>query len=94
MELIGWMTQSKDRKQQQLAFLAPFLDDAEVRDETANPKMFEGPYAGFTFPKLAVQDMAAMQCAFLLGMPDVPDASWSKEQWAKLRARVQKALQP
>ena len=37
MELIGWMSRSDGRKKQQVAFLAPFLDDPEVRDPAANP---------------------------------------------------------
>ena len=40
------------QRQQRLDFLASFLDDAEAPDVKANPKMFDGPYAGFTFHRL------------------------------------------
>ena len=62
MELIGGMTRREDRKKQQLAFLSAFLDDAEVRDVAANPKMFSGLYAASNFPNLTVRDFAAMDC--------------------------------
>jgi hypothetical protein len=51
MEFLNPMnyTHLGDRQRtQRLAFLAAFLDDAEAPDVAANPKMFEGPYAGFT----------------------------------------------
>ena len=73
---------------QRLDFLASFLDDAEAPDLTANPKMFDGPYAGFTFLRLEVRDLAAMEIASILGMPDQPDRTWTPEQWKKLRNQV------
>ncbi len=77
---------------QRLSFLATFLDDDAVRDEKADPEKFIGPYAGFTFPSLAVRDLAAMQIASLLKLEVEPRPDWSQEQWTKLRQQVQAAL--
>jgi hypothetical protein len=77
---------------QRLAFLAAFLDDAEAPDVKSNPKMFDGPHAGFTFHRLAVRDLAAMEIASLLKMPDRPDRTWTPKQWKKLRNQVKEGL--
>jgi hypothetical protein len=79
-------------RQKRLAFLAAFLDDPEAPDVKANPKLFEGPHAGFTFRRLAVRDLAAMEIAFILEMPDHPDRNWTPQQWEKLRRKVRDAL--
>jgi hypothetical protein len=96
MEFMNYMRKSNienDRQRQQcLKFLAAFLDDAEVPDVKANPKLFDGPHAGFTFRRLAVQDLAAMIIAALLGMRDRPDMNWTPEQWKELRNRVKEGL--
>lgn len=95
MEFMNWMSYSflEGRlRQQRLEFLAAFLDDAEAPDVKANPEMFSGPYAGFTFTRLTVQDLAAMEIASILGMPDQPDRNWTPEQWEKLRTQVKQAL--
>ena len=65
------------QRKQRLKFLAAFLDDAEAPDCEANPKMFSGPHAGFTFTRLAVRDLAAMKIASILEMPDQPDRNWT-----------------
>jgi hypothetical protein len=75
-----------------LAFLATFLGDSAVRDEDSNARMFEGLYAGFTFPRLAVRDFAAMQIAWILKIDVEPEPEWTKKQWSKLRERVREAL--
>ena len=75
-----------------MAFLAAFLDDAEEPDVKANPKMFEGPHAGFTFARLSVRDLAAMKIASILEMPEQPNKDWTAEQWEKLRVKVKQAL--
>jgi hypothetical protein len=96
MEFLNWMTSRKwegRQRQLRLDFLAPFLDDAEAPDLEANPKMFDGPHAGFAFPRLTVRDLAAMQIAYILRMPDRPDWDWTPKQWEKLRTRVKQALQ-
>jgi hypothetical protein len=80
------------QRQQRLDFLAAFLDDAEAPDVTRNPKMFEGPHAGFRFRRLEVRDLAAMEIASILGMPDRPDMTWMPERWKKLRAQVKGRL--
>jgi hypothetical protein len=80
------------QRQQRLDFLAAFLDDAEAPDVKGNPKIFEGPYAGFTFRRLEVRDLAAMQIASILGMADEPDTTWTPEQWRQLRKRVREPL--
>jgi hypothetical protein len=95
MEFMNWMAARHlgDRqRQQRLDFLAAFLDDAEAPDVEANPKMFSGPHAGFTFRRLAVRDLAAMQITSILDMPDRPDRDWTSEQWEKLRTKVKQAL--
>jgi hypothetical protein len=79
-------------RQQRLEFLAAFLDDAEAPDVKANPQMFSGPHAGFTFARLTVRDLAAMEIASILAMPDDPDRDWTPEQWEKLRTKVKQAL--
>jgi hypothetical protein len=79
-------------RKQRLAFLAAFLDDAEAPDVKANPRMFAGPHAGFTFHRLAVRDLAAMEIASILEMPDQPDRTWTPKQWKKLRSQVKKCL--
>jgi hypothetical protein len=95
MEFLNVMNYShlgKRHRKQRLAFLAAFLDDAEAPDVASNPKMFDGPHAGFTFRRLAVRDLAAMQIASLLQMPDRPDRTWTPGQWKKLRHRVKESL--
>jgi hypothetical protein len=79
-------------RQQRLDFLAAFLDDAEAPDVKANPKMFEGPHAGFTFRRLEVRDLAAMTISSILGMPDAPGMNWTPAQWEKLRNQVKERL--
>jgi hypothetical protein len=80
------------QRQQRLKFLAAFLDDAEAPDVNSNPKMFIGPHAGFTFRRLAVRDLAAMEIASILKMPDHPDRDWTPQQWESLRNKVKDAL--
>jgi hypothetical protein len=96
MEFMNYMRKSNianDRQRQQcLKFLAAFLDDAEAPDVKANPKLFDGPHAGFTFRRLPVQDLAAIMIAPLLGMRDRPDMNWTPEQWDNLRKRVKEGL--
>ncbi len=84
---------SKRQQEQRLHFLAAFLDDSAVRDANSNPPLFDGPHAGFLFPRLAVRDFAAMQIASILNLPAEPEPDWTSEQWAKLRAQVREALQ-
>ncbi len=79
-------------RQKRLDFLAAFLDDAEAPDVKANPKMFEGPHAGFAFERLEIRDMAAMEISYIFGMTDLPDRNWTPEQWEKLRKRVKEGL--
>src|SRR5262249_16127665 len=73
---------------ERLKFLASFLGDTDIPDVAVDPEMFKGPHAGFTFRSLAVRDLAAMEIASILKMPDQPDSDWTAEQWEKLRARV------
>jgi len=72
-----------------LAFLAAFLQDESVRDASGGPEKFQGPCAAFTFPKIAVRDLAASLIAVILGFPDNPTELWSDDQWAELRSKVQ-----
>ena len=81
-------------KSRRLAFLADFLDDETLRDDSKNAKKYDGPCAAFTFPKITVRDFAAMQIASILRIDplDSPDATWTKEQWAGLRLKVHERL--
>lgn len=74
-----------------LAFLSAFLDDAAIRD-MADEREFEGPCAGFTFPRLGVRDLAAIKLASLLEMEDKPDEYWTDAQWEELRRKVKERL--
>jgi hypothetical protein len=96
MEFLNHMSRLEDgdwQRRRVLKFLTAFLDDTDEPDREANPKMFEGPYAGFTFRRLSVRDLAAWQIAFILGMPERPDRDWTPQQWENLRKKVRAALQ-
>lgn len=80
------------RRQQRLEFLAAFLDDTAVRDEQSNRELFNGPYAGFMFPRLAVRDFAAMQIARILKLSIEPKADWTAQEWEAFRSRVKATL--
>jgi hypothetical protein len=91
-----------------LAFLASFLDDATVRaiplfpdNETAEKQAragrriegkYDGPCAAFTFKKIEVRDVAAMQLAASLNMSERPKESWTADQWRAFRGRVRERL--
>lgn len=81
-------------RKRRLGFLASFLNDKTLRDETVRAKMFDGPCAGFTFPKITVRNFAAMQIASILKIQplDPPDSTWDEDRWAKLRTEVSKQL--
>jgi len=53
---------------------------------------FKGPCAAFTFPRLAVRDLAAMTLASLLDMEESPDKYWTDAQWQDLRRKVRERL--
>jgi hypothetical protein len=78
------------QRQQRLKFLAAFLDDAEALDVRAFEHL--GVCAGLKFTRLEVRDLAAMQIASILEMPDRPARDWTAEQWEKLRKKVKEAL--
>lgn len=80
------------QRKQRLEFLVAFLDDIEAPDRAANPKMFEGPHAGFTFERLEVRNLAAQKIASILKLPDRPDMNWTPAQWEKLRSQVTESL--
>ena len=54
------------QRQERLDFLAGFLEDSEAPDYGANPKMFDGFHAGFTFKRLELRNLAAMKIASIL----------------------------
>jgi hypothetical protein len=92
MEFLNLLHNDDRQRRQRLEFLAAFLDDAEAPDVKANPEMFSGPHAGFTFRRLAVRDLAAMRIASFLELPDRPDRDWTPQQWEQLRKKVKGAL--
>jgi len=80
------------QRKQRLEFVAAFLDDATVRDEKSDPTLFEGPYAGFTFPKMEVRNFAAMQIACILHLSEDPKPGWTSKEWTALREKVRANL--
>ena len=79
-------------KGRRLEWLAAFLDDATVRDMAVDAKRYEGPCAAFPIKEIEVRNFAAMQIASILGFHDRPTEFWTKEEWAKLRSKVQTEL--
>jgi hypothetical protein len=75
-----------------LAFLAAFLEDKVERKRSGEKGKFQGPCAGFTIPRLAVRDFAALKLASLLGMKEEPDEFWTEDQWSELRQNVAEHL--
>lgn len=71
-----------------LAFLASFLDDDALRDQSKNATKYDGPCAAFTFPKIEVRNFAAMQAASILELEEEPDEHWDSHKWQQLRAKV------
>jgi hypothetical protein len=84
------------------AFLAAFLDDAEVRrlpprkphlpGERDSRGKYAGPCAAFTFPEIEVRNYAAMSLACLLDLCDSPEPNWTAAQWSALRTKVKARL--
>lgn len=74
-----------------LAFLAAFLDDAELRDVATSPKKYEGPHAGFTIDVLSARDLAAMTIGSLLKIRG-PNELGTAEEWTAYRATIREAL--
>jgi hypothetical protein len=91
-----------------LAFFASFLDDATVRtipmfpdNESAAKQArsgrmvqskYDGPCAAFTFKRIEVRDVAAMQLAYSLDMNERPKESWTVDHWRAFRGRVRERL--
>src|SRR5262249_21952047 len=92
VEMLWPMSYQKPRRAQRLAVLARFLNDATVRDATADPRMFEGPYSGAEFPKLEVRNFAAHAIAGVLKLSVEPRKDWREEEWAHLRNLVHNEL--
>lgn len=82
-------------KSRRLAFLAGFLDDNTLRDDSVNAKKYDGPCAAFTFRKITVRNFAAMQMASILDIDRLnsPDSTWTEAQWQNLHAKVRTQLQ-
>jgi hypothetical protein len=79
-------------REERLAFLAAFLDDATLRATPSDPKRYEGFPAGHEYPWLEVRNFAALQLAALLKLPEKPKPGCKPEEWAALRAKVRQAL--
>jgi hypothetical protein len=72
-----------------LAFLATFLDDAEVRDSTSDPKKYLGIFAGYAYkPHLEVRNLVALKMAEFFKTEVEKNPSRTDEEWAQLRNRV------
>jgi hypothetical protein len=92
LEPMGYAYIGQRQRAQRIAFLADFLDDATVRDAAKDPRLFTGPYAGFTLGRIRVQDLAALRLAGILGIAAAPDAKWTRARWDALRTQVRAAL--
>jgi hypothetical protein len=92
MNSMDYVCYASTPRKPRLDFLASFLDDAEAPDVKANPAMFDGPHAGFSFDRLEVRDLAAMKIADILELSDRPDKNWTPEQWKQLREKVVRRL--
>ncbi len=78
---------------QLLAFLTAFLDDETSRDLKSDKKLYQGPCAGFQFPHLSVQNLAAIELAEVFNVPDEPEPDWRPEEWKAFRAKVRAAME-
>jgi hypothetical protein len=80
---------------QSLELLASFLTDAELRDTATDPKRFDGPCAAFTFPRLAMRDLAAMSIASMLNarVDLFPNKTWKPAEWDHYRQQITTAMQ-
>lgn len=93
---LEWMNPFSDTyignrlKSRRLAFLAGFLEDTALRDESVEASEFTAPCEASSFPKITVRDFAAMQIASILEIErhDRPDATWSADRWRRLREKV------
>ncbi len=92
MKSIDYCRTNEDNRQRRLAFLAAFLDDKAVRRMTDTVGKFDGPCSGFTIPRLAVRDLAAMKLVSLLDIEEFPDEFWTDVQWEGLRQKVRERL--
>ncbi len=77
-------------KSQRLQFLAAFLDD--LTERSLEEPQFYGAWAARDIPILRVGDLAAMQAARIMGWPDRPDETWTRDRWDHLRGRVARLL--
>jgi hypothetical protein len=94
MELLHRLCYADDmpRRKERLRLLGRFLDDATLRDRSAD-KRFEGPGAGFPYPRIEVRNFVAVELGELLGIPIEVDFWRTPAEWAAVRSRVREALQ-
>jgi hypothetical protein len=85
-------SETEQDRSHQIHFLSQFLDDPEVRSIESDRKLYEGPCAAFTFPRITVGDFAAMQLALFLKWGIEPHKEWTEEEWRALRERVRSAV--
>ena len=85
---INYLQSTATQRPLRLAFLAAFLDDDSLRDIATNPKMFNGIYAGYPFPRLEVRNFAAMQILSLVGTRADFNVEWTAAKWATFRERM------
>lgn len=74
-----------------LRLLAAYLDDIEVRD-TVDNKRFDGPGAGFPYPRIAVGDAVAVDLGWMIGVKVPLKLDRTGAEWAEVRERVRKAV--
>jgi hypothetical protein len=96
LQILCYIGTEGKKRWHSIEFMGKFLDDSSERvvheAQQAGGSRFEGPFAGFTFPRLSVRNLVAMSMAYDLGINAAPDLSWTEKEWSELRKRVQKAL--
>ena len=75
-----------------LTFLASFLDDATLRDVSANENRYTNSFTGSPFRRLEIRNFAALSIAQLLDISDQLSSEWTEEEWSNLRDCVRLAV--
>ncbi len=89
LEEVGGPEEAKDAATD---FLAGFLEDAEVRQVTEDPSLYDYRTAARDFKRLEVRDLAALRIAAILGLDVEPRPDWSPRNWEGLREEVLASL--
>jgi hypothetical protein len=93
MELLHHLVDRNEprRRGDRLRLLAAHLDDAEVRDRSAD-KRFDGPGAGFPYDRITAGDAIAADLASMVGVEVPTKLDRTPTEWAELREKVRTAV--